>query len=330
MRVIILAGGGGTRLWPLSTENKPKQFLMLPGVPLTLFQFTLKRAMLFCESKDIIIVTSHHYIKFVMAQSLDVGIVINVEQVYLASKRLNTLPAILAGLLYTNVHSTEEVLVLPCDHIFGDEHILYESVNRAKNLIKNNIVIFGITPSSPHTGYGYINPGLNIKEGLYRVTDFKEKPDLDMAKFYISEGYYWNAGIFYFKFSTFVDLLKKHQPKMAQHFLSYKNIHEAYDNWNRELSIDYGLIELISEVIVSEVRTTWTDIGSFDSLINYLSDKQGFHKLHREINGSGSVLISQDYIKTVTIGLDNLIIVTTKDGLLICKAGQSQFVKDAK
>jgi mannose-1-phosphate guanylyltransferase / mannose-6-phosphate isomerase len=325
MRVLVLAGGGGTRLWPLSTEEHPKQFITLPGLTSSLFQITIQRAMLFCESKDIIVVTSNRYKELVLSQSQDIGVTLNHDQLFLESKRLNTLPAILAGLLYLKVDLLEDILVLPSDHILGDEESLVDAVTRAKRSIQQNISVFGITPSSAHTGYGYIKPNSSITNGLFEVDAFKEKPDPETASTYVAEGYLWNAGIFYFNAGFFMDVLKIHQPKMLHHFSSNSDIHNAFDSWDQSISIDYGLMELISTIVVSEVNTSWTDIGSFDALIEYIDQT---NQSIQQIGGSGSVMITDDTIKTVFIGVDDLIVVQTKHGRLICKKGKSQLVRE--
>lgn len=328
MRVLILAGGGGTRLWPLSSEEHPKQFIILPGFTSSLFQITIQRAMLFCESKDLIVVTSSSYKDHVLTQSKEIGVALKKEQIFLESKRLNTLPAILAGLLFAKVGLSEDVLVLPSDHIFGNEASLVDAVTRSNRSIQQYISLFGVTPSSPHIGYGYIKASTPITKGLFRVDLFTEKPTAENAKVFVSKGYLWNSGIFYFNTKLFMELLNYHQPKMLHHFSTNKCVYNAFDTWEKSISIDYGLLESISNIVVSEVNTSWTDIGSFDVLIDLMYKKQKLHSLYQEINGSGSFLISHNYIKVVTIGLENLIIVFDKDELLICRAEKSQLVRE--
>jgi len=327
MRVLILAGGGGTRLWPLSTDEFPKQFIPLPGISTSLFQVTLKRALLFCPASELLIVTSKRYVDHVFNQSKEIGITLTSNQVFLESKRLNTLPAILAGLLFAKVIQNENVLVLPSDHILGTEQALVDAVHSATPSIAKHIAVFGIKPTSPHTGYGYIKPNKLIAKGLYHVDTFKEKPDEDTAITYVSNGYLWNAGIFYFNAGFLMDALKQHQPRLIEHFASYHDVNQAFDAWNVSLSIDYGLMELISTIVVAEVHTSWTDIGSFDALIELV---RSTNQSMQQIQGSGSILITDDDIKTVTIGVDDLIIVVSKHGRLVCKKGQSQLVKDIK
>jgi mannose-1-phosphate guanylyltransferase / mannose-6-phosphate isomerase len=327
MKVLILAGGGGTRLWPLSTDENPKQFINLPGITSSLFQVTLKRALLFCQSRDLLVVTSKRYVEHVFNQSKEIGITLMSNQVFLESKRLNTLPAILAGLLFAKVSQNENVLVLPSDHILLAEQALVDAVHSATTSIASHIAVFGIKPTFPHTGYGYIKPRELILEGLFHVDTFKEKPDVDTAITYVSKGYLWNAGIFYFNAGFLMDALRQYQPNLIEHFATHHDVYQAFDAWNESLSIDYGLMELISTIVVAEVHTAWTDIGSFDALIELVNPT---NQSMQQIQGSGSILITDDDIKTVTIGVDDLIIVLSKHGRLICKKGQSQFVKDIK
>jgi mannose-1-phosphate guanylyltransferase / mannose-6-phosphate isomerase len=327
MRVLILAGGGGTRLWPLSTEENPKQFIKLPGMTISLFQVTLKRALLFCQLGDLLVVTSKRYVEHVFNQSKEVGITLTSNQVFLESKRLNTLPAILAGLLFAKVSQNENVLVLPSDHILLAEQALVDAVHSASTSIASNIVVFGIKPTFPHTGYGYIKPSELILKGLFHVDTFKEKPDVDTAITYVSKGYLWNAGIFYFNAGFLMDVLRQYQPKLIEHFATYHDVYQAFDAWNESLSIDYGLMELISTIVVAEVHTSWTDIGSFDAFIELINPT---NQSMQQIAGQGSVVISDHSTRVVTIGVDDLIIVSTPSGLLICKKGQSELVKNIK
>jgi len=316
MKVLIMAGGGGTRLWPISTEENPKQFIFLPTLAESLFQITLKRALLFCDAIDLIIVTSRKYQSLVLEQAKNLGVTILNEQVFLESRRLNTLPAIVAGLRFAKSTEDEEVLVLPSDHILDNEQSLVDAVNSARRYLNSNIGVFGVIPHYPHTGYGYIQPAELLSSNVNKVKSFKEKPDVETATSYMKQGYLWNAGIFYFNYGNFKSLLSQHQPKMAKHFLSNEDTEKAFEEWSNGISIDYGLLEKTTNIIVSEIDSGWTDIGSFDSLIEYLDTHQPFLQ---EIQGKGSFLITDDDIKTVVIGVDDLIIVHSKNGHLVCK-----------
>ncbi len=327
MKVLILAGGGGTRLWPLSTEENPKQFIYLPTMTESLFQITLKRALFFCDASDLIVVTSKKYHSIVLEQANNLGVNLSHEKVFSESKRLNTLPAIVAGLRFVKTNEDEEVLVLPSDHMLDNEQSLVNAVNYAKPYLNSHIGVFGVIPHYPHTGYGYIQPAELLNSNVNQVKAFKEKPDVETATTYLKQGYLWNAGIFYFNYGNFKSLLIQHQPEMAKHFFSNENTQKAFEEWSEGISIDYGLLEKTTNIIVSKIDSGWTDIGSFDSLIEYIDIHQ---PLIQEIQGKGSVLITDDEIKTVVIGVDDLIIVHSKNGHLVCKKGESQLVKDIK
>jgi mannose-1-phosphate guanylyltransferase/mannose-6-phosphate isomerase len=323
IKVLILAGGGGTRLWPLSTEENPKQFIYLPAMTESLFQITLKRALLFCDASDLIVVTSKKYQSLVFEQANKIGIALTDEQVFLESKRLNTLLAIIAGLVYAKTREDEEVLVFPSDHILDNEQSLVDAVDSARPYLNSNICVFGVIPHYPHTGYGYIQPAEILSSNVNQVKAFKEKPDVETATSYLKQSYLWNAGIFYFNYGNFKSSVSQYQPEMAKHFFSNENTQKAFEEWSEGISIDYGLLEKTTNIIVSKIESGWTDVGSFDSLIEYLEIQQ---PLLQEIQGKGSVLITDEYINTVVIGLEDLIIVQSKNGNLICKRGKSQLV----
>jgi mannose-1-phosphate guanylyltransferase / mannose-6-phosphate isomerase len=327
MKVLILAGGGGTRLWPLSTEDHPKQFITLPGMDQSLFQITLKRALGFCDPTDIVVVTSEKYKQLVFDQAEELDITLKENQVFLETKRLNTLPAIFAGLRFVDAQDHEDVLVLPSDHIIENELSLQSAVQSAESFLENHIAVFGVVPMYAHTGYGYIKPNSSNKSDVREVLEFKEKPDVATATNYVDQGYLWNAGIFYFRYGYFKKLLQEHQSPMYDHFMNTTDVYRAFNEWSHGTSVDYGLLEKTKNIVVASISSGWTDIGSFDSLIDYLQIQS---PQLQQISGDGSILITEDSIQTVTIGVNDLIIVQTKKGHLICKRGQSQLVKDIK
>lgn len=324
MKVFVLAGGGGTRLWPLSTDENPKQFIVLPGMKQSLFQITLKRAFSLCNTSDIFILTSKKYRQLVHDQAHEINIALNPSQVFLEPKRLNTLPAMLAGLIYCNATGSDDVLVLPSDHILEDEASLISALKSVQPFLGNYLAIFGVKPTYAHVGYGYIKPDFSQRSDVHNVLEFKEKPDSATATRYVLQGYLWNSGILYFRYACLKKIIQEHQAELFNHFVNAADLYHAFSTWATAISIDNGLLEKTKSIIVSKISCRWIDIGSFDSLVDYLRLK-GEHL--QQLDESGSVLITEDSVQTVTLGVDDLIIVHTKNGHLICKRGQSALIK---
>lgn len=324
MKVIILAGGGGTRLWPLSTEGIPKQFSFLPNLSRSLFQLTLLRANLITTSSDIYIVTSSKYYDLVLEQSEAISIQLNNKQIFLESSRKNTLPAIVAGLYFSKAASDEKVLVLPSDHIFGDDLAFSKQVRLLSQKNDLPITLFGVIPTSPHTGYGYIESlkGSEVNE----VLSFKEKPDLETAKRFVEKGYYWNAGIFMFSNNILKNELKHRQPEIYELFETLDPI-EAFNQTVVSTSIDYGLLEKANGLQIQELASEWIDLGSWDAYVDYFDSKSD---LISSIDGLNNSVVSFTSQEITVIGLDDIIVVNHPNGILVTKKGQSQKVNQRK
>ncbi len=321
---IILCGGSGTRLWPISRTLMPKQFVKLFNDQ-SLFQLTLKRNSLFCNQQYIVSNAEQYFLA-----------VDQMEHTKNASFLLeplgrNTAPAI--ALACFNIDPNEIVLVTPSDHLIKDQTAYENAVTQAKiEADKNNLVTFGITPSYAETGYGYIEAdGTN-------VLSFKEKPDTTTAEKYIKAGnYYWNSGMFCFKAGVFLKELEKHSPNI------YNTALNAYEHANKENiirishddmaqipedSIDYAVMEQSNRVKVIPSNIAWSDLGSFDALYDELpKDDQGntTNKNLIAVNSKNNLILSDKMVAAVD--LENMIIVHTDDALLISKKGSSQKVK---
>ncbi len=321
---IILCGGSGTRLWPISRTLMPKQFVKLFNDQ-SLFQLTLKRNSLFCNQQYIVSNAEQYFLA-----------VDQMEHTKNASFLLeplgrNTAPAI--ALACFNIDPNEIVLVTPSDHLIKDQTAYENAVTQAKiEAEKNNLVTFGITPSYAETGYGYIEAdGTN-------VLSFKEKPDTTTAETYIKAGnYYWNSGMFCFKAGVFLKELEKHSPNI------YNTALNAYEHANKENiirishddmaqipedSIDYAVMEQSNRVKVIPSNIAWSDLGSFDALYDELpKDDQGntTNKNLIAVNSKNNLIISDKMVAAVD--LEDMIIVHTDDALLISKKGSSQKVK---
>jgi len=321
MITLILAGGVGTRLFPLSRELFPKQFIPLFDNE-TLFQKAVKCALLFSKPDGIIIVTSKNHVFLVRDQlsGLCEGCTVLAEP-----EGKNTLPAITYGILeaYTT-HGSESALVLPSDQYMEITSEFTGAVQTAETLANEYLVTFGISPTSAHTGYGYIKPGITTKGG-FRVDRFIEKPDRSTAEKYLAHGYLWNSGMFLFSPDMFMEELRLHAPGVAEAFTH--PIDEAYRQ-TPAVSIDYGLLEKTSRAAVVLLNTPWNDFGSFDTLYNVMPKDANGNAVKAEfipIESHGNLIISDRLVTTVSIS--DLAIIDTKDVLFVGQRHQSQNVR---
>ena len=322
MTNIILCGGNGTRLWPLSRTLMPKQFVKLFDGE-SLFQKTVQRNQKFCNSQFIVSNAEQYFLAIDQIEEMKLS---NYQAKYLLEPiGRNTAPAIALSCLALN--PDEIVLVTPSDHLIKNKNAYLEAITKAKYLAtEGNLVTFGITPQYPETGFGYIEAdGEN-------VLSFKEKPDEITAKSYIDAGnYYWNSGMFCFKAGVFLEELKKYSPKMYDtSLLAYKHarpddmIRISHDDMMAipEDSIDYAVMEKSNKVKVIPSDIDWSDLGSFESLDEEIKSSGNIIN----IGSSNNLILSSKQVATIDI--DDLIIIDTADALLVSKKGSSQKVKE--
>ncbi|OQX22336.1 MAG: mannose-1-phosphate guanylyltransferase/mannose-6-phosphate isomerase [Candidatus Altiarchaeales archaeon A3] len=331
MKTIILCGGKGTRLWPLSREQLPKQFIKIFDDK-SLFQRTVERATLFSAEEEIFIVTNKDYKFRVLDELKEIKISIPERNILLEPSGKNTLPAIYLGIKkISEIYGDCNVQIVPSDHIINANETYIEAFKTGENLANSELVTFGIKPTSPHTGYGYIGTGERTKKGnnaCCKVSEFKEKPDLETAKKYVREGYLWNSGMFIFNTKIFTEAIRKLTPEIYTAFESSGSLAEIYKKIP-EISVDYGIIEKAKNVYVVPLNTSWNDLGSFDAIYDvYDKDEDGNAGTGERIciDSSKNLVITKRL--TALVGVENLSVIDSDDALLIAKRGETEKVKE--
>ena len=273
MKVIILAGGSGTRLWPLSRNNFPKQFIKLKNKTCSIFQMTVERSRRLVDLSQLYIVTNADHKLLILSQTEEMGLKFNESNILIEPLGRNTLPAILYGVKEIQKQGNDLTAVFPSDHIINDDLNFLNIIQKSRAIAQEYLVTYGVKPYQPHTGYGYIKPGEPLDEG-YWVAEFKEKPNEKTAQAYVEKGYLWNSGMFMFRTDIFTEEVKRHCPDVYQAF-SAKDISEVYEN-TPAISIDYGLMEKSRRVAVIPLDIKWSDLGSFDTFYDeFPPDEKG-------------------------------------------------------
>ncbi|MEX5588361.1 MAG: mannose-1-phosphate guanylyltransferase/mannose-6-phosphate isomerase [Gammaproteobacteria bacterium] len=336
---VIMAGGSGSRLWPLSRELYPKQFLRLGKSQLTMLQVTLDRLQgLECAVPWVICNEQH---RFIAAEQLrEVGV--EEAGILLEPQARNTAPAIAMAALMALEHAHDPLLlILPADHVITDIPAFHRSVASAKILAEgDHIVTFGIVPSCPATGYGYIKKGATIDCHGFAVERFVEKPDLEAAKRYMaSSDYLWNSGMFLFKASRYIEELNLYRPEIVDacraslsgrtqdmHFI--RPDPAAFAACASE-SVDYAVMENSSRVAVVPMDSGWSDVGSWSALWE-IADKDADHNFSQgdvyQVQTNDSYICAEHRFVGV-IGVQDLIVVETKDAVLVAHKDSVQDVK---
>jgi mannose-1-phosphate guanylyltransferase/mannose-6-phosphate isomerase len=337
---LILSGGSGTRLWPVSRRNLPKQFLNISGAG-TLFEQTVIRTQKLPDITAPIVVASDDHRFLAAEQLLEAGV--KGATIVLEPVARNTAPAIALGALKALEQDPEALLlVLPADHLIGAPETFAAAVTQALPAAREGwLVTFGITPDHPETGFGYIRSGASVGEGIYQVERFVEKPDLATAGAYLADGgYSWNSGMFLFKAARFLEELGEHAPQMlaavrtayagASNDLDFVRIDKDAFASVPDNSIDYAVMEKTHRAAVVPVDCAWSDIGSWSAL--WTSSAKDADGNHREgdtlaINTRNTLVRTHDRHMVATVGVDDLIVVTTPDATLVAHRDAAQDVK---
>lgn len=341
-----MAGGVGARFWPYGTFKHPKQFLPIAGSSDTMLQLTVKRLKDIIPLDRMYIITNKQYTGLVKKQipKIPTGNIIG-EPV-----GRNTAPCIgLASIILKQFDNKAKMLVVPADHTIEDIEEFTKVASAGLQFVENNdaIVTLGIVPTHPETGYGYIqfiedtyfsDPESDVD--VFKVKTFAEKPSLDVAKVFLESGdFLWNSGMFIFRADFMLQQMNKFLPDLyhalqkiekALHSPNYQKVLQQVFAEIKGISVDYGIMEKAKNVYVIKAKFSWSDLGSWDEVYRLKRKDSNFNVIMGDtfVKDSKNNLIMSPKGFTGVIGVEDLIIINTKEGLLICKRGRSQEVKE--
>lgn len=345
MKILIMAGGSGERLWPLSTKRRPKQLLSL-FTNRTMIREAVNRVLNYVRPEDIFIATNEELSKLIIDDLTEIPI----QNIIIEPAFKDTAAAIAYGgmIICRSTQMDSIIGVLASDHLINNVEDFVKGLETANLLASNgHIVTLGIRPSRPETGYGYIKVEESISNKPSPVLQFMEKPRLEVAKEYIENGnYLWNSGMFFFKYSTLIEEMTKYIPNHVKIISEMKNVIGEIDGIElayvtkvffekfERISIDYAIMEKSDRIFCIPVDLGWSDVGSFNTFEElYEKDCNGntvVNSLYRYVDSSNNIVISDDSSKRLitSIGIEDIVIVDTAEALLICRKSETQRIKE--
>ncbi len=334
---VIMAGGSGTRLWPLSRQDRPKQLLRLFDGQ-SLLQIARRRLTGLFEPRNIWVITSARYIDLVASELPDIPR----ENLIGEPVGRDTANAIgLAAALLARRDPDATMAVFTADHIITPQQRFAASISAGLAAADDNtdsLVTFGIKPMSPHTGYGYVRRGETLGDGVFRVREFKEKPDQKLAEQYLASGeYYWNSGMFVWRVSAIQAELERNLPDNAAALARIAadwgtdNAGAAFAELHKT-SIDFGVMEHARSVLIVEMPCDWLDLGSWSAIANTRTpDKAGNTCVAANaavVNGRNNILVTEGDHLIVALGVEDLVVVHCDDATLVCHRDHEQAIRD--
>ncbi len=339
---VIMAGGIGSRFWPLSKTESPKQFLDILGTGKSLLRQTYERFNPLCMDENIIVVTSRQYKEMVLEQLPE----LKPDQVLLEPFRRNTAPCIALANGWIKAKDPDaNIIVTPADHLIINEAEFRNTISNGLEFVSQQdaLLTLGIKPHRPETGYGYIQAGSDIEEspGFKRVKTFTEKPNAELAKVFFESGeFFWNSGIFLWTLNSIESAFNRHLSEMSQLFSTLtfpsvtsddqKQIEGVYAEC-KNISIDYGIMEKADNVFMETGNFGWSDLGTWSSLYEYSAqDKEGNALINGKIltyETKGSIIHVPGGKMAVIQGLTDYIVVDSGDALLICPKQNEQQIR---
>jgi mannose-1-phosphate guanylyltransferase len=335
---VIMAGGSGERLWPLSRHRRPKQLLpLITGK--SLLELAVARLEGLFDRDKILIVTNADYADAVAEEVSRIPR----ENVIGEPMGRDTANAVCLGACIVAQRDPEATMaVFTADHIIRPQDAFAQAVNRACSAVEKlpqSLATFGVRPTWPHTGLGYIQRGENVADSVYRVRAFREKPDHTTARRYVESGeYYWNSGMFVWKVGTILSALERHLPASVETLRaavtskdSAAQLAQAYPKLEK-ISIDFAVMEKAADVIVVELGCEWLDVGSWPALAGVSEiDEDGNAVVARRtalLDSERNVIVSDDDHLIAVLGMDDCIVVHSKDATLVCHSSESQRIKE--